>query len=203
VNPQVITSNDVLEQLQGLFDEIEKQDIDIVIKGEKEKTQKMASELSLAFIVSLFLIFIVLLINFNSFKMVFIIISVIPFSILGALVGHFIMGINLTFPSLIGILGLAGVVINDGIVMLDFLKHVKNMEEFYERVKLRVRPILITSLTTLIGLSTLIFYPSGQGVFLQPLAISLGFGLLWGTILNLLYLPVIFVLLHKLKKERS
>ena len=203
VNPKTVTSNDVLEQLQTLFDEIKKQDIDIVIRGEKEKTQQMASELSLAFVVSLFLIFMVLLINFNSFKMVFIIISVIPFSILGALVGHFIMGINLTFPSLIGILGLAGVVINDGIVMLDFLKHVKNLEEFYERVKLRVRPILITSLTTLIGLSTLIFYPSGQGVFLQPLAISLGFGLLWGTILNLFYLPVIFVLLHKLKKERS
>ena len=77
------------------------------------------------------------------------------------------------------------------------------MEEFYARVKLRVRPILITSLTTMFGLSTLIFYPSGQGVFLQPLAISLGFGLLWGTILNLFYLPVMFVLLLKLKKERS
>ena len=203
VNPKTITANEVLTQLQPLFSEIKKQGIDVVIKGEKEQTQQMASELSLAFIISIFLIFLVLLLNFNSFKMVFIIISVIPFSVLGALVGHFIMGINLTFPSLIGILGLVGVVINDGIVMLDFLKYVSNLEEFYERVKLRVRPILITSLTTLLGLSTLIFYPSGQGVFLQPLAVSLGFGLLWGTILNLFYLPVIFVLLHKLHKKRS
>ncbi|KIM11836.1 MAG: hypothetical protein KU37_02980 [Sulfuricurvum sp. PC08-66] len=201
VKTATITASEALAQIEPLLESINGNGVTVSIGGEKEQTQQMAGDMTRAWAVALFLIFIVLLINFNSFKAVFIIISVIPFTILGAIVGHFIMGMNLTFPSIIGILGLAGVVINDGIVMLDFLKHTKTLDEFYERVKLRVRPILITSLTTLLGLATLIFYPTGQGVFLQPLAISLGFGLLWGTVLNLFYLPALFALLHNLKRE--
>lgn len=201
VVPEKITANDAIKELQVLFESLRDERIDVSLRGEHEQTQKLADELSRAFVVAMFLIFIVLLINFNSFKIVFMIISVIPFTILGVLVGHAVMGMNLTALSFIGMLGLAGVVINDGIVLLDFLKYAKNLEEFYTKVKQRVRPILITSITTMAGLSTLIFYPSGQGVFLQPLAVSLGFGLLWGTIINLFYLPALFALLFKLKKE--
>ncbi len=201
VDTAKVTAGEVLQTIQPVLKEVEKEGVYIIVRGESERRQEMLGEMGRASILAIFLIFIVLLINFNSFKMVFIILSVIPFTVLGALVGHFIMGMNLTFPSIIGLLGLAGVVINDGIVMLDFLKHTRTLEEFYERVRLRVRPILITSITTLLGLSTLIFYPSGQGIFLQPLAISLGFGLLWGTILNLLYLPALYAFLHKLKKD--
>ena len=124
--------------------------------------------------------------------------SVIPLSVLGALIGHKLLGINLSMPSIIGILGLSGVVINDGIIMLDFLHGTHKREEFLKRAKLRLRPIVITSVTTFLGLFTLIFYASGQAVILQPIAISLGFGLIWGTVLNLFYLPILYAMINKI-----
>ncbi|HIP29295.1 MAG TPA: efflux RND transporter permease subunit, partial [Sulfurospirillum arcachonense] len=116
---------------------------------------------------------------------------------------HLILDMNFTLTSVIGILGLAGVVINDGVIMLDFIRHAKSIEELTKRAKLRLRPIMITSVTTFLGLSTLIFFASGQAKILQPVAVSLGFGLLWGTILTLLYLPALFAVLNRKKlKER-
>ena len=106
-------------------------------------------------------------------------------------------------PSVIGMLGLAGVVINDGIIMLDFLHGTHNADTFYERAKLRLRPILITSITTFLGLFTLIFYATGQAVILQPIAISIGFGLLWGTVLNLIYLPSLYAVVNKIQPSRE
>ena len=129
--------------------------------------------------------------------------SVIPLSVLGALLGHKLLGMNLSMLSFIGILGLAGVVINDGIIMLDFLHGTHKSEEFFKRAKLRLRPIVITSVTTFLGLFTLIFYASGQAVILQPIAISIGFGLLWGTFLNLLYLPTLYALINGIKPTKN
>ena len=93
-------------------------------------------------------------------------------------------------------LGLSGVVINDGIIMMMNLKKATTIEEIYHFASKRFRPIMLTSITTLIGLATLIFFPTGQAIIFQPMAIALGFGLLWGTVLNLLYLPVLFVVLN-------
>jgi len=140
---------------------------------------------------------------FNSFRETFIVMSIIPFSILGVLVGHKMMGLNLSMPSMIGALGLAGVVINDGIIMMTYLKKAKNLNEIFLRATKRFRPIIITSITTLIGMSSLIFFPTGQAVIFQPIAIALGFGLAWGTILNLIYLPVLYTITHKVKKENK
>jgi hydrophobic/amphiphilic exporter-1 (mainly G- bacteria), HAE1 family len=125
--------------------------------------------------------------------------SVIPLSVLGALLGHKLLGINLSMPSVIGILGLAGVVINDGIIMLDFLHGTHKTQDFFTRAKLRLRPIVITSITTFLGLFTLVFYATGQAVILQPIAVSLSFGLIWGTFLNLLYLPTLYALVNDIK----
>jgi len=147
---------------------------------------------------TLFMILVVLLFIFPKLKYALMVMSVIPFSILGGLIGHMIMGINLTMPSVIGMLGLAGVVINDGIIMLDFLHGTHDTKSFYYRAKLRLRPIVITTLTTFAGLATLMFYATGQAVIMQPLALSLGFGLLWGTVLNLLYLPTLYALINKI-----
>lgn len=109
------------------------------------------------------------------------------------------MGININSQSLIGMMGLAGVVINDGIIMLDFLHNTKDRDEFFKRAKQRVRPILITSITTILGLATLIFFPTGEAVMLQPIAVSLGFGIAWGTILNLIYVPALYATLFKIR----
>lgn len=141
---------------------------------------------------------------FDSFKYTLLVLSLIPLSVTGAVFGHIALGMNLTLTSIIGILGLAGVVINDAIVMLDFIKRTKTLDELIKRATLRLRPIIITSVTTFLGLSTLIFYATGQSKILQPLAISLGFGLLWGTVLTLIFLPALFAMLNKdISKDNS
>ena len=138
---------------------------------------------------------------FNSFLVSFMVISVIPLSFFGVIYGHMIMGINLTMPSIIGRLGRAGVVINDSIIMLSFLERAKNKKELIEMGTLRLRPILLTSITTFIGLSTLMFFATGQALIMQPLAISLAFALGFATILNLFYIPALYALIKKFHKE--
>ncbi len=199
VDNRIISANEVLKQIDEIVQEAKQHDIAVSFGGEREKSAQMAIDMIKAFMIAMFLIFITLLINFPSFRVSLMLISVIPFTILGAVAGHFIMGINLNSQSMIGMLGLAGVVINDGIIMLDFLHGTKKKEEFFKRAKQRVRPILITSITTVLGLMTIIFFPSGESIMLQPIAISLGFGIAWGTVLNLFYLPALYAMVFNIK----
>lgn len=199
VNANIITATEVLQKMEPIIKEITKNgDVSIQIRGEKEEQERLKNDVQKAFAMAIFLILIALLFMFNSFLTSIIILSVIPLSFLGVLIGHTIMGMNLTMPSIIGALGLAGVVINDGIVMLSFLKNVKTKEEFLIKASNRLRPIFLTSITTFIGLGTLMFFATGQAIIMQPLAISLGFGLLWGTVLNLLFVPVLFAITKRI-----
>ncbi|TKI68940.1 efflux RND transporter permease subunit [Sulfurimonas crateris] len=199
VDKRNITSEEILEKLKPTLDEIRKLGVNVELLGEKEKNEQLKNDMKKAVFFAIFLIFLTLLLIFPKIKYVLMVMSVIPLSALGALLGHKLLGINLTMPSIIGILGLAGVVINDGIIMIDFLRRTHKLEEFLERAKLRLRPIVITSVTTFLGLLTLIFYASGQAVILQPIAISLGFGLIWGTFLNLIYLPTLYAMVNKIE----
>lgn len=195
-----ITSDEVYTQLQDTINSIDK-DIVLEIKGEQKENKKVQQEMIQAFIIALILIFMALVWMFDSLVKSLIVLSTIPLSILGVLVGHYIMGINLTMPGLIGIVGLAGVIVNDGIIMMDFIKKAKSIKDLEEYAQLRLRPILLTSLTTILGLSTLIFFASGQALILQPMAVSLGFGILWATILNLYYVPMMYRIIY-LRKEK-
>lgn len=199
VDPSVLTASEALERLQPTLEEIKKNGIRMVFKGEAEKRKELQRDMMMASGLAITLIMLAMLYLFNSFRETFILMSVIPFSILGVLIGHKIMGLNLSMPSMIGALGLAGVVINDGIIMLTYLKKAKTLNEVFYRATKRFRPIILTTLTTLIGMSSLIFFPTGQAVIFQPIAIALGFGLLWGTILNLIYLPVLYTFANKIK----
>ena len=202
LDKRVITPDEVLEKLTPLLDEIAASGIDVNLLGEKEKKKQLQGDMKKTLILALFLIFLTLLLIFSKIKYVLMLMSVIPLSVLGAFVGHKLLGVPLTMPSIIGILGLAGVVINDGIIMLDFLHGTRNSDEFFTRAKHRLRPILITSITTFLGLFSLMFYASGQAVILQPIAISLGFGLIWGTMLNLIYLPTLYAMVNGIKPLR-
>ncbi len=201
VDPDILTAGEAIEKIKPVLDEIEKSGIKLVFKGEEEKKKDLKNDMILASGLAIVLIMLAMLYLFNSFRETFILMSIIPFSILGVLIGHKIMGLNLSMPSVIGMLGLAGVVINDGIIMMTYLKKAKTLHEVFVRATKRFRPIILTTITTLIGMSSLIFFPTGQAVIFQPIAIGLGFGLLWGTILNLIYLPVIYSISHKLKKD--
>lgn len=202
VNPKIITASQVLKSLRPFFDELQEKKITVRLKGEQERNEQFKNEMVFAVSMALFSILVVLLFIFPKLKYALMVMSVIPFSVVGGLVGHLIMDVNLTMPSVVGLLGLAGVVINDGIIMLSFLHGTHDTHTFYYRAKLRLRPIVITSLTTFVGLATLMFYATGQAVIMQPLALSLGFGLLWGTVLNLLYLPTLYAVVNKIDPQR-
>ncbi|WP_419764141.1 MAG: efflux RND transporter permease subunit [Arcobacter sp.] len=201
VNPDIITSTEVTEKLKPMFDQIRENGVKLTFKGEAEKKAELKRDMLLATALALVLIMISMLYLFNSFRETFIVMSVIPFSILGVLIGHQVMGLNLSMPSMIGALGLAGVVINDGIIMMTYLKKAKTLNDIFFRAAKRFRPIIITTVTTIIGMSSLILFPSGEAVIFQPIAIALGFGLAWGTVLNLIYLPVLYTITHKLRKS--
>lgn len=210
VDTKIITAGEVLAKIKPTLDEIQKSGIKLKLKGEKERSDQLKTDMIGASIVAFLLIALSMLYLFSSFRDTFILMSVIPFSFLGVLLGHFIMGINLTMPSIIGALGLAGVVINDGIIMMTYLKKVTTLEQLFIQATRRLRPIFLTTITTLIGLSSLMFFPAGEAAIFQPLAVSLGFGLAWGTVLNLIYVPTFFAVLHRkrftnqqLEKEKS
>ena len=128
--------------------------------------------------------------------------STIPLVLLGVYAGHWLMGLNMTMPGLIGVVGLAGVVVNDGLIMVDFIRKAKDTEELMQRAQTRLRPIVLTSLTTVLGLSTLIFFASGQAMILQPMAVSPGFGIAWATVLNLLYVPLLYSIAYKIQPPK-
>jgi hydrophobic/amphiphilic exporter-1 (mainly G- bacteria), HAE1 family len=199
VDPKIITSTEVVDQIEPLLKEIKQSGVKLRFKGEAQKKAELKRDMMAAGALALMLITLSMLYLFNSFRETAILMSVIPFSFLGVLIGHKLLGLNLSMPSIIGALGLAGVVINDGIIMMTYLKKAKTLEEVMYRATKRFRPIVLTTITTLIGMSSLIFFPTGQAVIFQPIAIALGFGLAWGTILNLLYLPVLYSFARRLK----
>ncbi|WP_458699734.1 efflux RND transporter permease subunit [Sulfurospirillum sp. 1307] len=201
VDTKKVTASEAIDKIKDTLEKIKNNDVEIKLLGEKKKNDELKEDMLNAAFISLLLIMLSLMYMFNSFRDTFIIMSVIPFSFLGVLIGHFIMGINLTMPSVIGALGLAGVVINDGIVMMTYLQGARTLDQLFKEATKRLRPIFLTSITTLVGLSTLIFFPTGEAAIFQPLAISLGFGLAWGTILNLIYVPTFFAVLHKNRYE--
>jgi multidrug efflux pump subunit AcrB len=197
LDKKVLTSAEFLSKIKPELERIKKLGIKVEIKGEEKENKKIQKEMMQAAIIAIFLIFISLIWMFNSISLSLFVLSVIPLSIFGVLLGHVIMGLNLTMPGMLGIVGLAGVVVNDGIIMIDFLRRAKDQNEFINRATLRLRPILLTSITTVLGLLTLILFASGQAVILQPMAVSLGFGITWATLLNLLFLPLLFALFRR------
>ncbi len=199
VDKKMITPTEVMQKLNPLLDTLKKEGIHIVVKGEEKENSKLKKEMGQALIMAVFLIFITLVWMFNSLVLPLIVLSVIPLSLFGALVGTYLMGMNMSMPGVMGVIGLAGVVVNDGLIMLDFIKGSKNYEELAHKAGMRLRPILLTSVTTVLGLSSLMFFASGQALILQPMAISLGFGVAWATILNLYYVPLMYAVIYKVR----
>ena len=202
IDKKIITSSEVMKKLEPTFEKLKDESYKIEIKGEEKENNKNKREILQSGIIAIFLIFITLVWLFDSIKKSLIVISTIPLVLLGVYIGHWIMGLNLTMPGLIGVVGLAGVVVNDGLIMVSFIKDSKDTEELMSNAKTRLRPIILTSLTTVLGLLTLIFFASGQALILQPMAVSLGFGIAWATVLNLIYVPLLFSVVYKIKTPK-
>jgi multidrug efflux pump subunit AcrB len=154
----------------------------------------------MAFIVIIFL----MILHFKSINQTLIILAMIPLSMLGVFWGHGIHGKPLSIISLWGMIALTGVIINDAIVFLAkydnlLLKGHKVLDAIVEAGKLRLRPIILTSITTTVGLFPIILEKSVQAQFLIPMAISLAYGVLIGTIFILIFFPVLIMLLNDLR----
>ncbi|MEP7704659.1 efflux RND transporter permease subunit [Paraglaciecola sp. 25GB23A] len=170
------------------------------------RDQKESSDALLAGGVGLaILIYILLAIPFKSYSQPIIVMSVIPFGLVGAVIGHWIMGMDLTLLSFMGMLALSGVVVNDSLVLVDYTNQkcragMALKQAVFESGGRRFRPVLLTSLTTFAGLVPLLFEKSTQAQFLIPMAISLGFGILFATLITLFIVPVNYLILEDIKR---
>ena len=203
IDKKKITSAEAMKKLEPAIEKLKNDGYKLEIKGEEKENAKNKREMLQSAVVAIFLIFITLVWLFDSIKKSLIVISTIPLVLFGVYFGHLVMGLNMTMTGLIGAVGLAGVVVNDGLIMVSFIKDAKNTEELMKKAKTRLRPILLTSLTTVLGLLTLIFFASGQAMILQPMAISLGFGIAWATVLNLIYVPLLYAVVYKIKEPQK
>ncbi|MBB1409667.1 efflux RND transporter permease subunit [Pseudoalteromonas sp. SG44-17] len=172
------------------------------LEGEAKEQRESFGSLAWALVFVFFIIYALLAIPFKSYLQPLIVMSVIPFGMIGAVVGHWIMGMELTIMSLLGMLALIGVVVNDSLVLVDFINKKRSEGgELLEAVKLagasRFRPVMLTSLTTFIGLMPLLFEKATQAQFLIPMAVSLGFGIIFATFITLLLVPVNYLLMER------
>jgi multidrug efflux pump subunit AcrB len=177
------------------------------IMGQAEKAADSGKRLGIAFLISIILITITISLNFKSFYQARIILMVVPLGIFSAILGHGIIGKPFSIMSVWGVVALIGILVNDAIVMLD--KYNRNLkigmtmkEAVINAGKSRFRPIILTTITTFVGLAPLILEKSFQAQFLVPMAISVAFGVLFSTIILLLYFPSLILYFNDLRRAR-
>ena len=162
--------------------------------------------LAFGFLFSLFAIYGLLAIPFKSYAQPIIIMTSIPFGMIGAVAGHIVMGYELSIMSMFGIIALAGVVVNDSLILVHTANRNRgegrsHFESIFEASCRRFRPIVLTSLTTFLGLAPMIFETSLQARFLIPMAISLGFGILFATLIALIIIPCMYMALQDVRRR--
>jgi multidrug efflux pump subunit AcrB len=176
----------------------------MVAGGLQEETDSSLLELRNAGLLALFLIFFILALQFNSFGQPFIIMITIPFVTLGVIIGLLVTGNPLTFVTLVGLLTLTGIVVNDSLVLIDFINRYRREEDnlylaILRACHVRMRPILLTSLTTIFGLAPMAFGLGGKSPFWAPLATAIMWGLAFATILILSMVPAYYAILQDLR----
>ena len=175
------------------------------MEGEdKNRRESMASMFN-GFQLVLIVIFALLAIPFRSYSQPLLIMVAIPFGIVGAILGHFVMGYDLSILSMFGIVALTGVVVNDSLLLIDYINRARRqgktmLDAVLEAGQRRFRPILLTSLTTFFGLMPMILETSVQAQFLVPMAISLAFGILFATGITLLLIPCLYLVLEDIRE---
>jgi len=166
-------------------------------EGEQAQNQESITSMFTGFGIALLCMFVLLTLQFRSYVQPAIILAIIPFGWLGAILGHYVVGINLSLFSFFGLIALTGVVVNDSIVLVDFINRklrsgVKLEDALLSAGRRRFRPIMLTSMTTIAGLTPIIWETSMQAQVLIPMATSIIFGLLTGTLLILILVPIFY-----------
>jgi multidrug efflux pump subunit AcrB len=171
--------------------------------AQRERNESLGS-LRINFVIALLAIYGLLAVQFRSYAQPVIVMSAIPFGIVGATLGHLLMGFNLSILSLFGIVALSGVVVNDSLIMIDLINRerasgIELAQVVRDSVTRRFRPIMLTTMTTFLGLAPMLLEKSLQARFLIPMAISLAFGIVFATSITLLLVPSLYMILEDLK----
>ena len=196
VDPALNNSNDVIADLEaGPLEQLKKRfGVDYAYEGRHSDQTETLGDMARGGLLALAMIYLVLAWVFASYGWPLVVMSVIPFGIIGALLGHWLMGLDVTVLSLFGLFGLSGIVVNDSIILVMFYKHQKESgvpwrQAIVDATCLRLRAVLLTSLTTIAGLTPLMFETSRQAQFLIPMAVTISYGLAVATLLVLLVVP--------------
>ncbi len=176
------------------------------LEGQEKRTQESLESLKKGFTLALMAIFLLLATQFRSYVQPVIIMMAIPFGLIGAIVGHLVMGLAFTIISIFGIVALSGIVVNDSLILIDFTNRAHRggmtvVEAVMESGRSRFRPVLLTSVTTIAGLFPLLLERSFQAQFLIPMAVSISFGLLAATLLTLLYVPALYLIVNDIVRS--
>ena len=198
VEPRIVTADITNNFIPELRDQFPQLDFDL--EGTSSETVKLINELTVASIAALFLIYILIAIPLKSYLQPIIIMSVIPFGLIGAVIGHIVLDEAISMFSLFGIVALAGVVVNDSIIMVDFINKAREagrgiIDAVVESGTQRFRAIVLTSLTTAAGLMPIMTETSTQAQFVIPMAISIAFGIVFATVITLFLIPCLYVIL--------
>lgn len=193
-------NEEVLPQLRADFP-----GITWTYEGSQAEMRESTDALWSGFIIALLIIFSLLAIALNSYIQPLIVMLAIPFGVVGAVIGHMLLGYDLSLVSLMGVIALSGVVVNDSLIMIDYAnKHRKELSAYdaiHEAGIRRFRPIILTTLTTFGGLTPIILETSRQAYQLIPMAISLGFGIVFATSIILVIVPCLYMILYDVVKH--
>ncbi|MGV7221470.1 MAG: efflux RND transporter permease subunit [Nitrospinales bacterium] len=211
VNSHIANANEILQQTEKSYlPEFKEKypEIAYSYQGQQKESKITGKSMSTALMVGLFLVFVLLSFQFRSYIESIVVMTAIPLSLIGVIWGHLVMGLNLSMVSMMGFISLAGVVINDSILLVQVIKReLQNgldvIEAARKASRLRFRAVLLTSLTTIAGLFPLLLEKSLQAQVLVPLVTSIIFGLLASTILVLIVVPVLFSIIGDLHIVRT
>lgn len=199
VEPDAVVKSikdELLPQLKEQFPTVKSE-----LGGSIEEQQAQANEQKLFFIAGMFIVYILLAVPLKSYFQPLIIMSVIPFSMIGAIWGHFFFGLDISLMSTFGLIAAAGVVINDSLVMTDFVNQMRAQgatikEAVTKAGCARFRAITLTSITTFVGVLPIMFETSLQARFVIPMAVALGFSVLFATLVTLVLVPCMYLILQ-------
>ena len=171
------------------------------LEGQEKRTRESLDSIKSGYLLAMMGIFLLLASQFKSYFQPVIIMMAIPFGLIGAIMGHLILGMEFTIVSVFGIVALSGIVVNDSLILIDFINRAVRSGMDLEKAviesgRARFRPVLLTSVTTVAGLFPLLLERSFQAQFLVPMAVSLCFGLMVATVLTLLYVPALYLIVQ-------
>ncbi len=174
------------------------------VAGKQAAVQDFLDHLSISYLIALAAIFFLLTVLFGGYGQPLLVMAAIPFGMVGAFMGHFLLGYSLTLWSLVGVIAVSGVVVNDNLVLIDAINQFRAQgwrlrDAVIEGVTGRLRPVLLTSVTTFAGVAPLMLETSVQARFLIPMAVSLAFGVLFATLVSLLLVPCLLVVSEDLR----